>query len=78
MTRFSWAAWGLLVVVLDLPLLGWDVLPDLVGYAWLFVIGAACFGGWLAALAASRRPRGRDGLRRRSAGQEGGGQKQRK
>jgi hypothetical protein len=37
MTRFSWAAWGLLVVVLDLPLLGWDVLPDLVGYAWLFV-----------------------------------------
>ena len=37
MTRFSWAAWGLLVVVLDLPLRGWDVLPDLVGYAWLFI-----------------------------------------
>ena len=37
MPRFSWAAWGLLVVVLDLPLLGWDVLPDLVGYAWLFI-----------------------------------------
>ena len=35
MPRFSWAAWGLLVVVLDLPLLGWDVLPDLVGYVWL-------------------------------------------
>ncbi|GAA4400345.1 hypothetical protein GCM10023168_08990 [Fodinibacter luteus] len=40
MTRFAWAAWGLLVVVLDLPLLGWDVLPDVVGYAWL-VIGLA-------------------------------------
>ena len=40
MTRFSWAAWGLLVVVLDLPLLGWDVLPDIVGYAWV-VIGLA-------------------------------------
>ena len=37
MTRFSWAAWGLLVVVLDLPFFGWDVLPDLVGYAWLFI-----------------------------------------
>ncbi|MGL5815988.1 MAG: hypothetical protein ACRCYR_00385 [Phycicoccus sp.] len=37
MTRFSWAAWGLLVVVLDLPLGGWDVLPDLVGYVWLVV-----------------------------------------
>ena len=45
MPRFSWAAWGLLVVVLDLPLLGWDVLPDLVGYVWLFIGlagGAAC------------------------------------
>ena len=40
MTRFAWAAWGLLVVVLDLPLLGWDVLPDVVGYAWV-VIGLA-------------------------------------
>ena len=40
MTRFAWAAWGLLVVVLDLPLLGWDVLPDVVGYAWM-VIGLA-------------------------------------
>lgn len=37
MPRFSWAAWGLLVVVLDLPLRGWDVLPDLVGYVWLFI-----------------------------------------
>jgi len=37
MPRFTWAAWGLLVVVLDLPLLGWDVLPDLVGYVWLFI-----------------------------------------
>ena len=37
MPRFSWAAWGLLVVVLDLPLVGWDVLPDLVGYVWLFI-----------------------------------------
>ena len=40
MRRFSWAAWGLLVVVLDLPLLGWDVLPDVVGYIWL-VVGLA-------------------------------------
>lgn len=40
MTRFAWAAWGLLLVVLDLPLLGWDVLPDVVGYAWV-VIGLA-------------------------------------
>lgn len=40
MTRFAWAAWGLLVVVLDLPLRGWDVLPDVVGYAWL-VVGLA-------------------------------------
>jgi hypothetical protein len=37
MTRFAWAAWGLLVVVLDLPLLGWDVLPDVVGYSWIFI-----------------------------------------
>jgi hypothetical protein len=37
MTRFSWAAWGLLVVVVDLPLRGWDVIPDLVGYGWLVV-----------------------------------------
>lgn len=40
MTRFAWAAWGLLLVVLDLPLLGWDVVPDVVGYAWV-VIGLA-------------------------------------
>ncbi len=40
MTRFVWTAWGLLVVVLDLPLAGWDVLPDLVGYVWV-VIGLA-------------------------------------
>jgi hypothetical protein len=40
MSRFAWAAWGLLVVVLDLPLLGWDVLPDVVGYIWL-VVGLA-------------------------------------
>ncbi len=40
MTRFAWAAWGLLVVVLDLPLFGWDVLPDLVGYVWV-VVGLA-------------------------------------
>ena len=37
MTRFAWAAWGLLVVVLDLPLAGWDVLPDIVGYAWIVI-----------------------------------------
>lgn len=37
MTRFAWAAWGLLVVVLDLPLLGWDVLADIVGYAWIVI-----------------------------------------
>ncbi|MEO7423292.1 MAG: hypothetical protein ABIU87_12985 [Ornithinibacter sp.] len=40
MTRFVWTAWGLLVVVLDLPLAGWDVLPDIVGYAWV-VVGLA-------------------------------------
>jgi hypothetical protein len=33
--RFPWAAWGLLVVVIDLPLRGWDVAPDVVGYAWI-------------------------------------------
>ena len=56
MPRFSWAAWGLLVVVLDLPLLGWDVLPDIVGYAWLFVGlagGAALHPGFARARAAS-------------------------
>ncbi len=37
MSRFAWAAWGLLVVVLDLPLLGWDVLPDVVGYVWIVI-----------------------------------------
>lgn len=35
MHRFSWAAWGLLAVVIDLPLGGWDVAPDVVGYAWI-------------------------------------------
>lgn len=40
MQRFVWVAWGLLVVVVDLPLAGWDVLPDLVGYAWV-IIGLA-------------------------------------
>ncbi|HYN66609.1 MAG TPA: hypothetical protein VES93_06945 [Ornithinibacter sp.] len=56
MPRFSWAAWGLLVVVLDLPLLGWDVLPDLVGYVWLFVGlagGAALHPGFARARAAA-------------------------
>lgn len=56
MPRFAWAAWGLLVVVLDLPLLGWDVLPDLVGYAWLFVGlagGAALHPGFARARAAA-------------------------
>jgi hypothetical protein len=56
MTRFSWAAWGLLVVVLDLPFFGWDVLPDLVGYAWLFVGlagGAAVHPGLARARAAT-------------------------
>ncbi|MFL6079982.1 MAG: hypothetical protein ACJ714_08645 [Ornithinibacter sp.] len=56
MPRFSWAAWGLLVVVLDLPLGGWDVLPDLVGYAWLFVGlagGAALHAGFARARAAA-------------------------
>ncbi|HET6969408.1 MAG TPA: hypothetical protein VFI44_14070 [Ornithinibacter sp.] len=53
MTRFAWAAWGLLVVVLDLPLLGWDVLPDVVGYAWI-VIG---LGGGVALHPALARAR---------------------
>jgi hypothetical protein len=56
MPRFAWAAWGLLVVVLDLPLLGWDVLPDLVGYAWLVIGlagGAALHPGFLRARAAA-------------------------
>jgi hypothetical protein len=35
MPRFSWVAWGLLVVVLDLYVGFWDVVPDVVGYAWL-------------------------------------------
>jgi hypothetical protein len=51
MTRFSWAAWGLLVVVLDLPLSGWDVVPDLVGYVWL-VLGLT--GGAAVALPFAR------------------------
>ncbi|MBT9254217.1 hypothetical protein KMZ32_00740 [Phycicoccus sp. MAQZ13P-2] len=43
MQRFVWVAWGLLVVVVDLPLDGWDVLPDVVGYAWVIygLTGAA-------------------------------------
>ena len=56
MPRFAWAAWGLLVVVLDLPLLGWDVLPDLVGYVWLFIGlagGAALHPGFARARAAA-------------------------
>jgi hypothetical protein len=56
MPRFSWAAWGLLVVVLDLPLRGWDVLPDLVGYAWLLIGlagGAALHPGLARARAAA-------------------------
>lgn len=56
MPRFAWAAWGLLVVVLDLPLLGWDVLPDLVGYAWIIIGlagGAALHAGFAGARAAA-------------------------
>ncbi len=56
MPRFAWAAWGLLVVVLDLPLLGWDVLPDLVGYAWIVIGlagGAALHLGFVRARAAA-------------------------
>ena len=56
MPRFAWAAWGLLVVVLDLPLVGWDVLPDLVGYVWLFIGlagGAALHPGFARARAAA-------------------------
>ncbi len=41
MQRFSWAPWGLLLVVLDLRVgsgsANWDVLPDIVGYVWLVV-----------------------------------------
>lgn len=56
MTKFSWAAWGLLAVVLDLPLYGWDVVPDLVGYAWLVIGltgGAAVDPAFVRARAAS-------------------------
>jgi hypothetical protein len=56
MPRFVWVVWGLLVVVLDLPLLGWDVLPDAVGYIWLVIGlagGAAVHPGFLRARAAS-------------------------
>lgn len=53
MTRFAWAAWGLLVVVLDLPLYGWDVLTDVVGYAWV-VIGLAGGGALHPAFARAR------------------------
>ncbi|HET9021479.1 MAG TPA: hypothetical protein VFN34_06310 [Ornithinibacter sp.] len=35
MPRFTWVAWGLLIAVLDLYLAAWDVVPDVVGYAWL-------------------------------------------
>ena len=41
---------------LDLPLLGWDVLPDLVGYVWLFIGlagGAALHPGFARARAAA-------------------------
>ncbi|MGG5258395.1 hypothetical protein [Phycicoccus avicenniae] len=37
MQRFAWAPWGLLLVVLDLRVGLWDVLPDVVGYVWLVV-----------------------------------------
>ncbi|HMM94629.1 MAG: hypothetical protein IE926_09255 [Micrococcales bacterium] len=37
MQRFAWAPWGLLLVVLDLRVGLWDVLPDVVGFAWLVV-----------------------------------------
>lgn len=37
MSRFVWAAWGLLVVVLDPPFAGWDIFPDIVGYIWIFI-----------------------------------------
>ncbi len=54
MQRFTWAAWGLLVVVLDLPLGGWDVLPDAVGYVWLVVgLGGAVARPFLTARAAA-------------------------
>ncbi len=54
MHRFVWAAWGLLVVVLDLPLGGWDVLPDAVGYVWVVVaLGGAVARPFLTARAAA-------------------------
>jgi hypothetical protein len=54
MSRFVWAAWGLLVVVLDLPLFGWDVLPDIVGYLWLVVgLGGATHMAFARARAAA-------------------------
>ncbi|GGL41584.1 hypothetical protein H9L10_08520 [Phycicoccus endophyticus] len=37
MQRFVWVAWGLLVVVVDLPLAGWDIVPDVVGWVWVLV-----------------------------------------
>lgn len=37
MQRFVWAPWGLLLVVLDLRVGLWDVLPDVVGYIWLVI-----------------------------------------
>jgi hypothetical protein len=37
MPRFPWAAWGLLVVVLDLRVGLWDVIPDVVGYLWVVI-----------------------------------------
>ncbi len=54
MQRFTWAAWGLLVVVLDLPLGGWDVIPDAVGYVWILVaLGGAVARPFLTARAAA-------------------------
>lgn len=56
MPRFAWVVWGLLVVVLDLPFFGWDVLPDVVGYIWLVIGlagGAALHPGFVRARAAS-------------------------
>ena len=50
MHRAMWTVWGLLVVVVDLPLgrTGWDLAPDLVGLAWV-VYGTWGFRGlpWL-------------------------------
>lgn len=54
MSRFAWAAWGLLVVVLDLPLRGWDVLPDVVGYIWIVIgLGGATHMAFIRARAAA-------------------------